>query len=122
MYGWYAPDPRMRANIGIRRRLAPLLDGSREELELIQVRGGSIMWAVSEIPTVLYALVVAVQWMRSDDRRAAQWDRKADRDGDAELAAYNAYLSSMRGQAPAQQGPDEHSSEAGATPGENSPR
>ena len=93
-----------------------------EELELIQVRGGSIMWAVSEIPTVLYALVVAVQWMRSDDRRAAQWDRKADRDGDAELAAYNAYLSSMRGQAPAQQGPDEHSSEAGATPGENSPR
>lgn len=93
-----------------------------EELELIQVRGGSIMWAVSEIPTVLYALVVAVQWMRSDDRRAAQWDRKADRDGDAELAAYNAYLASMRGQAPAQQGPDEHSTEAGATPGENSPR
>ena len=23
MYGWYAPDPRMRANVGIRRRLAP---------------------------------------------------------------------------------------------------
>ena len=29
MYGWYAPDPRMRANVGIRRRLAPLLDNSR---------------------------------------------------------------------------------------------
>ena len=28
MYGWYAPDPRMRANVGIRRRLAPLLDNS----------------------------------------------------------------------------------------------
>ena len=26
MYAWYAPDPRMRANVGIRRRLAPLLD------------------------------------------------------------------------------------------------
>ena len=51
-----------------------------EQLALIQTRGGSIMWAVSEIPTVLYALVVAVQWMRSEDRRATQWDRKADRD------------------------------------------
>nr|WP_233571803.1 maltose alpha-D-glucosyltransferase [Cellulomonas triticagri] len=34
MYGWYAPDSRMRANIGIRRRLAPLLDDSRKEIEL----------------------------------------------------------------------------------------
>lgn len=71
-----------------------------EQLALIQTRGGSIMWAVSEIPTVLYALVVAVQWMRSEDRRATQWDRKADRDGEAELAAYNAYLASIRGEVP----------------------
>ncbi|GHG56927.1 trehalose synthase [Flavimobilis marinus] len=34
MYGWYAPDPRMRANVGIRRRLAPLLENSRKEIEL----------------------------------------------------------------------------------------
>jgi maltose alpha-D-glucosyltransferase / alpha-amylase len=34
MYGWYAPDSRMRANIGIRRRLSPLLDDSRKEIEL----------------------------------------------------------------------------------------
>jgi maltose alpha-D-glucosyltransferase/alpha-amylase len=34
MYGWYAPDSRMRANIGIRRRLGPLLDDSRKEVEL----------------------------------------------------------------------------------------
>lgn len=34
MYGWYAEDPRMRANVGIRRRLAPLLGHSRAELEL----------------------------------------------------------------------------------------
>lgn len=25
MYSWYAPESRMRANVGIRRRLAPLL-------------------------------------------------------------------------------------------------
>ncbi|MGY5766381.1 cytochrome c oxidase assembly protein [Brachybacterium sp. DNPG3] len=70
---------------------------SVERLQLIQVRGGSIMWAVSEIPTVLYALLVAWGWMRSEDRRAAQWDRKADRDGEAELEAYNAYLASLQG-------------------------
>ncbi|MCT1386003.1 bifunctional copper resistance protein CopD/cytochrome c oxidase assembly protein [Brachybacterium sp. p3-SID1565] len=86
-----------------------------EQLALIQTRGGSIMWAVSEIPTVLYALVVAVQWMRSEDRRATQWDRKADRDGEAELAAYNAYLASIRGEAhPGEEPSGEESS--GATP------
>lgn len=34
LYGWYAYDPRMRVNVGIRRRLAPLLDNARAELEL----------------------------------------------------------------------------------------
>jgi len=34
LYGWYAYDPRMRVNVGIRRRLAPLLDNSRAELQL----------------------------------------------------------------------------------------
>ncbi len=34
MYTEYAKDPRMRATIGIRRRLAPLLDNDRNQLEL----------------------------------------------------------------------------------------
>ena len=34
MYAEYAKDPRMKLNLGIRRRLAPLLDGSRDEIEL----------------------------------------------------------------------------------------
>ena len=34
MYAEYAKDPRMKANIGIRRRLAPLLDNDRNQLEL----------------------------------------------------------------------------------------
>jgi putative copper resistance protein D len=57
-----------------------------ERLLLIQERGASIMWAISEVPTV------------SEDRRARQFDRKAERDGGAELAAYNAYLASLRGE------------------------
>jgi len=35
MYREYATDPRMRVNIGIRRRLAPLLDNSRRRMELL---------------------------------------------------------------------------------------
>ena len=35
MYSEYARDPRMKLNLGIRRRLAPLLDGGRDEIELM---------------------------------------------------------------------------------------
>ena len=35
MYTEYAKDPRMRINLGIRRRLAPLLDNGRDEIELM---------------------------------------------------------------------------------------
>ena len=35
MYAEYAKDPRMKLNLGIRRRLAPLLDGGRPEIELM---------------------------------------------------------------------------------------
>ena len=34
MYAEYAKDPRMKANIGIRRRLAPLLENDRDQIEL----------------------------------------------------------------------------------------
>ena len=68
-----------------------------DELMFIQKAGGSFMWAISEVPTVLYAVLAVVQWSRSEDRRARQWDRKADRDGEAELRAYNAYLEGLQG-------------------------
>ncbi|MDB4889592.1 MAG: trehalose synthase [Gemmatimonadetes bacterium] len=35
MYEFYARDPRMRINVGIRRRLAPLMDNGRDEIELM---------------------------------------------------------------------------------------
>jgi maltose alpha-D-glucosyltransferase/alpha-amylase len=34
MWQEYAPEPRMRLNLGIRRRLAPLLDNDRRKIEL----------------------------------------------------------------------------------------
>ena len=35
MYNEYAKDPRMRLNLGIRRRLAPLMDNGRHQIELM---------------------------------------------------------------------------------------
>jgi maltose alpha-D-glucosyltransferase/alpha-amylase len=35
MYRMYAADPRMRVNVGIRRRLAPLMENDRRRIELI---------------------------------------------------------------------------------------
>jgi putative copper resistance protein D len=40
-------------------------------------------------------IVIAVQWSRSDDREAVRRDRQADRDGDAELNAYNDRLAKL---------------------------
>ena len=54
--------------------------------------GGGIAWGIGELPTVLIAFVLAVQWSRSDAREARRTDRAADRDDDAALAGYNAML------------------------------
>ena len=60
-----------------------------------QNTGGGIAWAFSEIPTLLVLMAVLVQWAGSDRRTAVRTDRQADRDHDAELAAYNAYLARL---------------------------
>ena len=57
--------------------------------------GGQVAWGLSEIPTLLVMIVIAVQWSRSDDREAVRRDRQADRDGDAELNAYNDRLAKL---------------------------
>lgn len=69
-----------------------------EQLMFWQKRGGSIMWGVSEVPTLLYAIVMTWQWTRAEDRTARQYDRKAERDQGAELEAYNEYLRTLREQ------------------------
>jgi len=38
-----------------------------------------------------------VQWRRADTRDATRHDSNADRDHDAELHAYNAYLAGLAG-------------------------
>ena len=43
--------------------------------------------------------MVAVQWFRRDEQETRRKDRQADRDGDAELRAYNEYLARLRKEA-----------------------
>ncbi|MFF3690741.1 cytochrome c oxidase assembly protein [Streptomyces sp. NPDC002187] len=61
-----------------------------------QTAAGGIAWAFSEIPSVLVLIALVFQWYRSDQRQAKRRDRAADRDGDKELEAYNAYLASLQ--------------------------
>nr|WP_241996383.1 maltose alpha-D-glucosyltransferase [Kribbella antiqua] len=54
MWGEYAQDPRMKANIGIRRRLAPLLDNDVNKMELftamlLSLPGSPILYYGDEI-------------------------------------------------------------------------
>jgi cytochrome c oxidase assembly factor CtaG/putative copper export protein len=60
-----------------------------------QQTGGGIAWSIGEIPTVILAIVVAIQWSRSDEREMKRQDRNADRTGDAELKAYNEQLARL---------------------------
>jgi maltose alpha-D-glucosyltransferase / alpha-amylase len=50
MYLAYSADPRMRINIGIRRRLAPLVDNSRRRIELLN----SLLFSFPGTPIVYY--------------------------------------------------------------------
>ncbi|MFE8941325.1 cytochrome c oxidase assembly protein [Streptomyces sp. NPDC007872] len=61
-----------------------------------QNAAGGIAWAFSEIPSVLVLIALVYQWYHSEQRQAVRKDRAADRDGDKELEAYNAYLASLR--------------------------
>jgi maltose alpha-D-glucosyltransferase/alpha-amylase len=54
MYSEYVTDPRMRSNVGIRRRLAPLLDNDRSLIELfhallLSLPGSPVMYYGDEI-------------------------------------------------------------------------
>jgi maltose alpha-D-glucosyltransferase/alpha-amylase len=50
MYGEYAKDTRMKLNLGIRRRLAPLLDNNRVEIELTT----AILFSLPGSPILYY--------------------------------------------------------------------
>jgi len=50
MYNQYAKDPRMKINLGIRRRLAPLVDNDRKEIELLN----ALLLSLPGTPVIYY--------------------------------------------------------------------
>jgi maltose alpha-D-glucosyltransferase/alpha-amylase len=56
MYAEYAKDPRMKLNLGIRRRLAPLLDNGRDEIELLH----AILFSLPGSPVLYYGDEIAM--------------------------------------------------------------
>jgi len=60
-----------------------------------QKLGGGIAWAAGEVPLVIVMMALLIQWSRSDRRTAKRLDRAADRDDDADLAAYNNMLAEL---------------------------
>lgn len=54
--------------------------------------GGGLAWASGELPLIIVMFALLMQWSRADKRTAQRLDRKAEADGDADLAAYNAML------------------------------
>ena len=50
MYSVYAEDPQMRLNLGIRRRLAPLVENSRRRIELLH----AMMFSLPGTPIIYY--------------------------------------------------------------------
>ncbi|MEE2047240.1 alpha-glucosidase C-terminal domain-containing protein, partial [Nocardiopsis tropica] len=80
MYAEYAREPRMRANVGIRRRLAPLLDNDRNQIELFT----ALLLSLPGSPVLYYGDEIGMGdniWLGDRDavRTPMQWssDRNA---------------------------------------------
>ena len=79
LWNYYAPEPRMRLNLGIRRRLAPLLDGDRRKIEL----ANAILFVLPGSPFLYYGDEIGMGdniWLNDRDgvRTPMQWDDKAN--------------------------------------------
>ncbi len=75
MWQVYAPEPRMRLNLGIRRRLAPLLDNDRQKIELMF----SLLFTLPGAPVIYYGDEIGMgdnSWLpdRNGVRTPMQWD------------------------------------------------
>ena len=61
--------------------------------------GGSIGWAMGEVPILIALVATFIQWTRDDSKESRRIDRAADRaeamGEDDELAKYNKYLASL---------------------------
>ena len=74
MWSFYAPEPRMRLNLGIRRRLVPLLGNDRARIEL----ANSLLFTLPGAPVIYYGDEIGMGdniWLEDRDgvRTPMQW-------------------------------------------------
>ena len=79
MWQQYAPDPRMRLNLGIRRRLAPLLENDPALIRLANV----LLFSLPGTPIIYYGDEIGMGdniWLfdRNGVRTPMQWDKTAN--------------------------------------------
>ncbi len=79
MWDLYAPEKRMRLNLGIRRRLAPLLDNDRRKIELVN----AILFTLPGAPIIYYGDEIGMGdniWLfdRNGVRTPMQWTGNPD--------------------------------------------
>jgi len=60
-----------------------------------QYVAGGIAWSFGELPTLIIIGALVLQWSGAEERDNRRRDRQAERDGDAELTAYNDYLATL---------------------------
>ncbi|WP_083879983.1 cytochrome c oxidase assembly protein [Corynebacterium ulceribovis] len=60
--------------------------------------GGAVAWGAGEVPLIIVALALCVQWLNQDRKESKRFDRQEERSGDAELNAYNEMLARLSGQ------------------------
>jgi maltose alpha-D-glucosyltransferase/alpha-amylase len=94
MWQEYAPEPRMRLNLGIRRRLTPLLDNDRRKIEL----ANSLLFTLPGSPVLYYGDEIGMGddiWLpdRNGVRTPMHWDSSPN-------AGFSEYARSERLYAP----------------------
>ena len=97
MWDFYAPEPRMRLNLGIRRRLAPLLDNDRRKIEL----ANSMLFTLPGSPVLYYGDEIGMGdniWLpdRNGVRTPMQWD-VSENGGFSQAAARQLYVPLIEG-------------------------
>jgi maltose alpha-D-glucosyltransferase/alpha-amylase len=99
MWQEYAPEPRMRLNLGIRRRLAPLLDNDRRKLGLVN----SLLFTLPGSPIIYYGDEIGMGdniWLfdRNGVRTPMQWSSAAPNAGFSTAPADQLYAPIIDGQ------------------------
>jgi maltose alpha-D-glucosyltransferase/alpha-amylase len=79
MWNFYSPDPKQRINLGIRRRLAPLMGNDRRKIELMN----SMLFTLPGTPVLYYGDEIGMGdnialFDRNGVRTPMQWDDSAN--------------------------------------------